>query len=187
MFNRRRNYLGRANFKMLRYLTCPGCHRRSGISIYKERGRARYSFEWGKFEPVKKFKCEKCHHIFEACVYAQSRCRKCKLRLDCLTHYVTAHIDGWFEFETRFLDPATKTLSDKSPNNFRQPPIHVMQAWLLKANGQSVFTSLCPRCGGTLPVCRDPNTLKLLEFDRCLLCAQQYIYMDIDEMRQKYG
>lgn len=178
--------MGRSN-QMLRYLTCPGCLRRSGVNIYKERGHSKYSFDWGKFEPVKQFKCEKCGCIFDACVYAASKCRKCKLRLDCLTHNVTAHVNEWFEYETRFIEPEVTTFIDKGPNNFRQPPVHVMQAWLLKANNESVFTSICPKCGGTLPVCRDPITLQLQEIDRCLLCAQQYIYMDIDEMRQKYG
>jgi hypothetical protein len=172
---------------VLRFLTCPGCLRRSGINIYKERGHSKYSFNWGKFEPLKQFKCEKCDHIFDACVYAASRCRKCKLRLDCLTHNVTAHVSEWFEFETRFMDPAVKCITNGGPNNFTQPPVHVMQAWLLKANNESVFTSICPKCGGILPVRRDPNTLEFLETDRCLKCAQQYVYMDTDEMRRKYG
>jgi len=174
--------------KMLRYLTCPGCRRRSGVNIHRARGTSKFSFDWSLFVPIKKFKCEKCDHIFEACVYAPSKCRRCKLRLDCLTHNVTAHIDSWFEYETKFLDPEVKTFRKKGePNNFRQPPVHVMQSWLLKANNESVFTSICPKCGGILPVSRDPKTLQFLETDRCLKCAQQYIYMDIDEMRQKYG
>lgn len=155
--------------------------------MYKEWEHSQFSFDRGRFEPIKQFKCEKCGYIFDACVYAQSRCTKCKLRLDCLTHNVTAHVDTWFEYETRFLNPDAKTFGGKDPNNFRQPPVHVMQAWLLKANNESVFTSICPKCGGVLPVCRDPHTLQFLETDRCLLCAQQYIYMDIDELRQKYG
>lgn len=48
------------------------------------------------------------------------------------------------------------------------------------------LASLCPTCKrGTLGVIRSSNTLRLMEYDRCLLCGQVVRYIDIEDMRKK--
>jgi uncharacterized protein (DUF983 family) len=52
--------------------------------------------------------------------------------------------------------------------------------------GDSAYRSECPECGeGVLLVARDPkNNYELSAYDRCVLCGQQFEYVDIDEMRK---
>lgn len=179
---------------MLKYLACPRCRRRSGINIYKVNTWGKFSFQWDKPTPIRRFLCEECGHIFEACVYTKGRCRRCQLRVDCLSHNVTGHIENDYPYETNFVDPDDvgnrfRSFISKGggPPNFTQPPIFVTHAWLCKLNDDNPITSLCPKCGGVLPVARDRETLELSERDRCLNCGQTYIYMDIEKMKEKYA
>ena len=67
-------------------------------------------------------------------------------------------------------------------------PIKVKHAELDRANDESVFKSICPVCKeGVLLVSRNRTTYKLVEEDYCILCGQQFIYTDIDELRKKAG
>ena len=62
----------------------------------------------------------------------------------------------------------------------------VAHADLERADANSIFWSKCPVCKkGILMVSRDQKTLMLLEKDHCILCGQQFIYTDINELRKK--
>lgn len=53
----------------------------------------------------------------------------------------------------------------------------------LRRIGDSLFKSECPKCKkGILPVTRDPNTLKVIAEDYCLLCGQHFIYTDFERI-----
>jgi hypothetical protein len=63
--------------------------------------------------------------------------------------------------------------------NVNKPAIHVNHHDLIRI-GDSAFQSNCPVCKtGLLPVVRNQD-LELIAEDRCLLCAQKFIYDDID-------
>ena len=50
----------------------------------------------------------------------------------------------------------------------------------------SEYRFKCPICKlGVFLVKRNQETLKLEEYDRCMLCAQQVRYVDIEDMRAK--
>lgn len=54
--------------------------------------------------------------------------------------------------------------------------------------GESPYRSECPICkAGVLLVGRDQKTFILLEHDICIGCAQQFQYLDIDELRKREG
>lgn len=64
-------------------------------------------------------------------------------------------------------------------------PIKEIRHADLKRLGDSAYRSECPECKeGVLLVCLDQRTLKLLEIDRCVLCGQQFRYLDIAQMRK---
>lgn len=68
--------------------------------------------------------------------------------------------------------------------NIGNPPMEVRHAELEPAD-DGLFKSMCPVCGeGTLLVMRDQKSLELLDTDRCILCGQTYIYLDIEEMKK---
>jgi hypothetical protein len=78
-----------------------------------------------------------------------------------------------------------RTVNDMSMAHINDPPKHVKHADLIRI-GDSKFKSSCPVCvDGMLLVYRHPITFRLTEEDRCVLCGQQFIYDDIEEMRQK--
>ena len=61
-------------------------------------------------------------------------------------------------------------------------PIGVRHSELEVASDNSTFRRLCVVClEGVLPTQRNDN-FKLLAKDHCLLCGQQYRYLDINEM-----
>lgn len=69
--------------------------------------------------------------------------------------------------------------------NFGAPVLEVKHADL-KRSGESFYRSLCPACKvGTLLVSRDPSTGELRKKDRCCLCGQPVVYLDIREMQAK--
>lgn len=71
--------------------------------------------------------------------------------------------------------------------NIHNSPVKVEHAEL-KRTGGSMFRSVCPACEkGVVMVRRDTDTLKLEAEDICILCGQQYVYTDIDELRKKAG
>ena len=72
-------------------------------------------------------------------------------------------------------------MTEKAGINFFQEPIHVNHADLERM-GDSIFKSVCPKCkDGVLLVNRDQRTLGIVKKDRCILCAQSFIYDDFKE------
>ena len=69
--------------------------------------------------------------------------------------------------------------------NATKPAITVKHSELKLVSSNSAFRSFCPACkDGVLPVSRDRETLELLALDRCLLCGQEVIYGDIEDLRK---
>jgi len=72
--------------------------------------------------------------------------------------------------------------------NLYNNPIVVKHEELKRADDESIFRSICSTCDeGYLLVKRDQKTLKLVAHDHCILCGQQFIYSDIEGLRQKAG
>lgn len=68
--------------------------------------------------------------------------------------------------------------------NIDKEPIKVRHSELTRFSETSVYKSKCLVCkGGLLLVYRNPKTMKLMERDRCVYCAQEFIYEDIDKLR----
>ena len=64
--------------------------------------------------------------------------------------------------------------------------LEVHHAELERYSDKSAYRSRCPVCPkGVLLVGRDPVTLELLEYDRCITCGQQIRYLDIEVLRQR--
>jgi hypothetical protein len=62
--------------------------------------------------------------------------------------------------------------------NAKAEPLRVYHS-ALKRSTSSAYLSDCPKCDeGVLPCCRDSGTFKLINVDRCTLCAQVFIYED---------
>ncbi len=72
---------------------------------------------------------------------------------------------------------------DNLLQNFDCPPIHTRHEKLLAA-GQGLARE-CPLCGGIITLRRDVETLQLLDYDRCLLCGQLYIFDDADQIESR--
>jgi hypothetical protein len=69
--------------------------------------------------------------------------------------------------------------------NATKPCITVKHSELIHIDN-SHYRRECPQCKqGTLSVIRNWNTFELEEFDRCVLCGQQFQYLDIDELIKK--
>ena len=74
-------------------------------------------------------------------------------------------------------------MDNDRPKNINSDPIEVAHSDL-ERTGESVYRSVCPKCKeGVLLVYRTSDH-KLSEFDRCVLCGQQFIYTDIQELRK---
>jgi len=72
--------------------------------------------------------------------------------------------------------------------NKNAPVITVLHSNLTRVNEESNYRSDCPKCKrGVLLVSRDQKTFELLATDRCILCGQQVIYSDIEELRGLLG
>lgn len=70
------------------------------------------------------------------------------------------------------------------PKNIEEPTINVKLAGLtlLREGGHQWA---CPVCAdGTLVMRRHPDTLELLENDRCLLCGQSFRYVDLEAFKR---
>jgi len=68
--------------------------------------------------------------------------------------------------------------------NRYKPAIRVVHAALQRTDEHTYYKSVCPVCGqGTLLFARDQKTFDLLPDDRCVLCAQHFVYTDIDRLR----
>ena len=80
-------------------------------------------------------------------------------------------------------------MSQEDPNkllmsNKDKPAIRVVHAALRRTDEHTCYKSVCPACGeGTLLFARDQKTLELLPDDRCVLCAQHFVYTDIERLR----
>ena len=73
-------------------------------------------------------------------------------------------------------------------SNIYNKPVEVAHTELERTSDESMFRSVCPVCEeGTLLVRRDHETFKLIESDNCVLCGQQFVYLDIDDLRKKAG
>ena len=71
--------------------------------------------------------------------------------------------------------------------NIKEPVIEVYHKDL-ERYGESLFRSVCPKCEeGLLLVGRDLKTFVLQEYDHCVLCGQQYKYLDIQKLRKAEG
>ena len=72
--------------------------------------------------------------------------------------------------------------------NINSPLINVYHSCLKRADTipTSRYRSLCPVCQqGTLLMVRDQVSMVLEEYDRCVLCGQQFRYMDIERLRDR--
>jgi predicted RNA-binding Zn-ribbon protein involved in translation (DUF1610 family) len=79
-----------------------------------------------------------------------------------------------------------KTVNDMSMAHINDPPKHVKHAELVSLSYDSIYKKVCPACDdGMLLVTRNQKTLELSAEDRCILCGQQFIYDDIEEMRKR--
>ena len=68
--------------------------------------------------------------------------------------------------------------------NVNSPIIELCQLELRRESEKSSYVTVCPACNeGSLLMRRDHDTLKLSEFDRCLLCGQTVRYLDIEILR----
>jgi uncharacterized protein (DUF983 family) len=68
--------------------------------------------------------------------------------------------------------------------NIKKPCIKIKHSGLTRY-GDSYYKSSCPACKeGILLVYRNPETLVLERYDRCILCGQQFEYMDIEDLRK---
>jgi len=64
--------------------------------------------------------------------------------------------------------------------NVNKPCLQVKHADLELLSDNSVYKCLCPACDrGMLLVGRHHETFMLLSIDRCILCGQQFEYIDI--------
>lgn len=71
-------------------------------------------------------------------------------------------------------------------NNIHKEPIKVQYSLLKRWDEDSNHKSICPICGGLLPMKRDHNTFLLLNYDRCVMCGQSVIYIDIPNNKLSY-
>lgn len=66
-------------------------------------------------------------------------------------------------------------------------PIHVNHTELAKA-GKSNYIVICPECSvGQMHLRRDFRTEQLLNWDRCPVCKQLFIFDDIEYIRKNFG
>lgn len=71
--------------------------------------------------------------------------------------------------------------------NRNVPAIEVRHAELTRF-GDSAYKSECLCCpNGVLLMERHPETFQLSEQDRCMVCGQRVIYLDIREVRMMEG
>jgi hypothetical protein len=78
-----------------------------------------------------------------------------------------------------------KIMEKISGCNATKPAITLRHSELQRVSSNSSFRSFCPACkDGVLAISRDRETLELLALDRCLLCSQEVIYSDIEDLRR---
>jgi hypothetical protein len=67
--------------------------------------------------------------------------------------------------------------------NINKPCIPVKHSDLTRVGG-SHYKSICPTCKeGFLLIYRNWDDFTLERLDRCILCGQQYEYLDIEDLR----
>jgi len=72
----------------------------------------------------------------------------------------------------------------RAGENINAPILEVNHADLEEAlPGSDSYRRDCPKCGGVLPVQRDPRSFALLALDRCCVCGQAVKYLDIEKLR----
>jgi predicted RNA-binding Zn-ribbon protein involved in translation (DUF1610 family) len=63
--------------------------------------------------------------------------------------------------------------------NIHEPPVEVVHSAMQRCSDESDFKSVCPKCpDGMLLVMRDQKSFQIINVDRCIVCGQQFIYMD---------
>jgi hypothetical protein len=73
-------------------------------------------------------------------------------------------------------------LPDGVGDNINRPRAKVYHA-TLKRVGDSMYKSVCPFCAdGVLLMHRDKETMALSPIDRCIKCAQEVEYLDLDKV-----
>lgn len=68
-------------------------------------------------------------------------------------------------------------------SNRDEPVIVVRYASLTKLE-PGKWKVECPKCNGVLPLTRHYETYELLDSDRCVVCAQEFRFSDIEAMRE---
>ena len=70
-------------------------------------------------------------------------------------------------------------MGDMSAKNINKDPIDIPYKELLPVEGaEDSYRRKCPVCkNGILLVRRDPKTLKLMDWDICVLCGQRFFYL----------
>lgn len=86
------------------------------------------------------------------------------------------------------MNSENEEIEELAGSNLYNSLVSVIHSDLKRASADSMFRSECPVCfKGMLMVKRNQATLKLEANDHCILCGQQFVYSDIDELRQKAG
>ena len=72
--------------------------------------------------------------------------------------------------------------------NINEPVLEIHHSELERFSKTSIYKSVCPVCEqGLLLIYRNQKTLKLEEYDRCVLCGQLIRYLDIELLRKREG
>lgn len=77
-------------------------------------------------------------------------------------------------------------MDDLMGSNICKPLIKVKHRYLLRSNEESIYRSICPICElGALLIRRESVGGALSKTDTCILCAQQFEYVDLDEIESQ--
>lgn len=84
------------------------------------------------------------------------------------------------------LEEARARMGGEYLKNAKAKTLEVRHSELKPWSDDSAYKGECPACEeGILLVRRDGDTLELLEYDRCIVCAQSVRYLDIDKLRKR--
>jgi len=72
--------------------------------------------------------------------------------------------------------------------NLNKPIKKILHSDLKRSDDKSMYRSHCPECdGGVLLVHRDQKTFKLIPYDNCIKCGQQFEYLDFNNFDEVKG
>lgn len=81
----------------------------------------------------------------------------------------------------------TSSLDSLSGVNVGKPIIELNHKDLKRLNNESTFKSVCPVCNkGILLVRRHQETMNISNMDNCILCGQQFKYLDIEDNKHQH-